>query len=201
MPWFCASMFLYHKTIFCRIYMYFWDFIKRFFIPVFQTRTGLTGWSGRPDRSTGRAQTCTPECTGERSTVPVDRFKESALWKSRSTAPVDRQRVYSLLQLLGRPGRSTGGCNGRILTVGGRPARSTEISWEQSSLKRSTDPVGRSSSAHWRARCARPVDRPGRPATVSSEKSELPEPENLGLKIGLFGLIKKSHKYLEILQK
>ena len=71
--------------------------------------------AGRPGRSTGRAQTCTPVCTGERSTVPVDRFRESALWKFRSTASVDRQRSNSLLQVRGRPGRSTGGSNGRIL--------------------------------------------------------------------------------------
>ena len=32
--------------------------------------------AGRPGRSTGRAQTCTPVCTGERSTGPVDRFRE-----------------------------------------------------------------------------------------------------------------------------
>jgi len=117
MPWFCASMFLYHKTIFCRISKYLWDFLlsqkDQSLIPKF-SGSGSSDFSeltvaGRPGRSTGRAQTCTPVCTGERSTVPVDRFRELCSQEisvdragrptesllsppgARSTGPVDRR--------------------------------------------------------------------------------------------------------------
>ena len=70
---------------------------------------------GRPARSTDvhrRARLCAlVDGRPCRSTAP----ESSALRKVRPTVPVDRQRVHSLLQLLGRPGRSTGGSNGRIL--------------------------------------------------------------------------------------
>ena len=57
--------------------------------------------------------------------MPVDRFREFALWKSRPTAQVDRQRIDSLLQVLGRPGWSTVAPTVRNPTVGGRPHGST----------------------------------------------------------------------------
>ena len=101
-------------------------------IPVFlqfrlQRPTGRSTGSevGRPSRSTdvhGRAR-LDWQVVGRpvRSTGP----ESSALWKVRPTVPVDRQRVHSLLQLLGRPGRSTGGSNGRIFDRWRSTGRST----------------------------------------------------------------------------
>ena len=89
------------------------------------------------DRSTGsrpaldrHAQfcACVYQSTGTRP--GLDRPRELALWKCQSTDPVDRQfksrravdwrstggrlaREFCSLEVIGRPSRSTGGCNGQ----------------------------------------------------------------------------------------
>ena len=65
------------------------------------------GWrAGRPTRSTARELMLSG--------------------KPRSTGPVDRQRALLSVPGHGRPGRSTEAPTVRNLTVGGRPARSTD---------------------------------------------------------------------------
>ena len=119
-------------------------------------------------------------CQSFRSTGPVDwQRSKSDRCSLRSTDPVDR---------------ATGGES--KLSVG-RPAWSTDISREQSSLKRSTGPVDRSPVHTGVHVCVRPVDRP-----LSVLKNQNCQNQKiLGFKDWSFWLNKKSHKYLEILQK
>ena len=56
----------------------------------------------------------------------VDRFRELALWKSRPTARVDRQRIDSLLQVLGRPWLQRSDFRPLAVDRTGRPAALTD---------------------------------------------------------------------------
>ena len=117
MPWFCASMFLSHKTIFVEFLSIYGIFIKPK-RPIFKPKISGSGSSdfseltvaGRPGRSTGRAQRARL-CALEDGRPDRSTASESfALGNYRSTGPVDRQRV-----LLSPPvARSTGSVDRRL---------------------------------------------------------------------------------------
>ena len=80
----------------------------------------VSGFSGRPDRSTGSEVGRPDQSTDVHRRARLGALEDGrpgrstasesfALWKYRPTGPVDRQRDYSLLQWVGRPSRSTGG--------------------------------------------------------------------------------------------
>ena len=94
----------------------------------------------------------------------------------RSTGPVDRQRSkIRPLGSSGRPSRSTQFTREHCRVLG-RPGRSTD------STCRVLGRPGRSADVHMHSLCTLypSVDRNGRPVSVSSEKSELPENQKLG---------------------